>query len=111
MNMKISIKTTNLDLTPALTQYIEEKIGSVEKFITRFDAKGLVEAHVEVGRVTRHHHKGNVFRAEVNLRLPRQILRAEDEDFDVRAAIDKVKDRLHREVEKYKELAEKKREP
>ncbi len=109
--MKLNIKATGIDLTPALRAYIEEKIGAIEKFIKRFDADDVAEAHIEVARTTRHHHKGDVFYAEVNLRLPRQVLRATDEDFDIRVAIDKVKDRLRREVEKYKGLMEKKREP
>jgi len=101
--MQINIKATNLDLTPALKDYIEAKIGSLSKFLQRFEAEGVVEAWVEVGRTTRHHQKGNVFRAEADLRLPGKVLRAEDEDFDVRAAIDKIKDRLKREIERYKD--------
>ncbi|HEY4475211.1 MAG TPA: ribosome-associated translation inhibitor RaiA [Candidatus Paceibacterota bacterium] len=101
--MNINVKATNLDLTPALKEYIEEKIGSLSKFLKRWEAEGVVEVWVEVGRTTSHHQKGNVFRAEVDIRLPRKVLRAEDEDFDVRAAIDKIKDRLKREIERYKD--------
>lgn len=102
--MKITIKATAVDLTPALKEYIEEKIGSLAKFLTRFDAEGAVGARVEVGRTTRHHHKGLVFRAEVNIDVPGKVLRAETEDSDIRAAIDKAKDKLKREAEKYKEM-------
>jgi len=105
--MKINIKSTNLDLTPALKEYIEDKIGSVKKFLERWDPEGVVEAWVEVGRTTKHHHKGNVFRAEADLRVPGKVLRAEDEDFDIRVAIDRVRDKLKREIEKYKETKEK----
>ena len=104
--MKIDIKATNLDLTPALREYIEEKIGALTKFLKRWDPEGIVEAWVEVGRTTKHHYKGNVFRAEVDLRLPGKILRAEDENFDIRVAIDRVRDKLRREIEKYKESKE-----
>ena len=78
--MKINIKSTHLDLTPALKEYIEEKIGSLAKFLKRWDPEGVVEAYVEVARTTKHHHKGNVFRAETDLRVPGKVLRAEDED-------------------------------
>jgi len=104
--MKINIKSTDLDLTPALKEYIEEKIGSLAKFLRRWDPEGVVEVYVEVGRTTKHHHKGNVFRAEADLRVPGRVLRAEDEDWDIRAAVDRVKDKLKREVEKYKETHE-----
>lgn len=102
-SMKIIIKSTNLDLTPALKEYIEEKIGALQKFVSRFDLEGAVEARVEVGRTSKHHLKGKVLRAEVNLDLPGKVLRAEDEDYDVRVAIDRVRDKLKREIEKYKE--------
>lgn len=103
--MKINLKATGLDLTPALREYAEQKIGSLEKFVKRWDAEGVVEVWVEVGRITKHHHKGDVFRAEADLRLPGKVLRAEDEDWDIRAALDRLKDKLKREIEKYKELA------
>ncbi len=109
--MKLNIKATGIDLTPALRAYIEEKIGSVAKFIKRWDDTGAVEARVEVARTTKHHHKGDVFYAEVNVHLPGKVVRAEGTDADMRAAIDRVRDTLRREVEKYKELMEQKREP
>ena len=102
--MKINLKATELDLTPALREYIERKIDSLSRFLKRWDAEGAVEIWVEVARTTRHHHKGNVFRAEADLRLPGKVLRAEDEDRDIRTAIDRIKDKLKREIEKYKEL-------
>jgi ribosomal subunit interface protein len=102
--MKIDIKATNLDLTPALRVYIDEKIGVLAKFLKRWDMEGGVEVWVEVARTTRHHQKGPVFRAEADIRLPGKILRAEDAALDIRVAIDRVRDKLKREIEKYKEL-------
>jgi len=61
----------------------------------------LVE--VEVGRLTRHHRRGRVYRAEVNLAAPRLNLRAVEEGEDLRAAIDAVRDKLQREIKKFKE--------
>jgi putative sigma-54 modulation protein len=104
--MQINIKGKNLDLTPALKEYIEEKISTIAKFLSRWDEEGTVEAWVEVGRTTQHHHKGDVFRAVVDIRVPGKAFRAEDEDWDLRVAIDRVKDKLKREAEKYKEMHE-----
>ncbi len=104
--MKITIKATGIDLTPPLKEFIEEKIGSLAKFIKRWDAEGLCEVWVEVGRTTKHHHKGDVFRAEATVRVPGKGLRAEDEDFDMRVAIDRVRDKLKREIEKHKDASE-----
>ena len=100
--MKILIKHTNLDATPAIDEFVQEKINSLSKLLTRWErGPDSVVARVEVSRTTQHHHKGNVFRAEVTIDLPGRILRAEHTGDDVRVAIDLVKDKLHREITKY----------
>lgn len=104
--MKIDIKTSQLDLTPALRQYITDKIGSLAKFVKRWEHEGDIEVWVEVDRTTHHHHKGNVFRAVADVRLPKHVVRAEEYHADVRAAIDGVKDKLKTELIKYKEKTE-----
>ncbi len=100
--MKINIKATNLELTPAITEYINNKIGSVDKFLKRFEEQTNIEIFVEIARTTRHHHKGDVFRAEANMEIPGKVLRADHEDWNIRVAINKVKDKLQREIKKYK---------
>jgi len=97
--MKIDIKGTNMELTEAIKDYVNEKIGSLEKF---FD--GILEARVDIGLTNKHHQKGNIFRAEVNLEVPRKhILRAEAEREDLYMAINEVKDELQRQIKKFKE--------
>lgn len=108
--MKINIKATNLDLTPAVKQYIEEKVGGLEKLLSSKSidwdpeiGRPTVEAFVEISRTTKHHHKGPVFRAEINVPMPGQgkILRAEAEQWDIRVAIDQIKDEIQIELKKY----------
>ncbi len=108
--MKINIKSTKLEVTPSLRIYIEEKLGALKKYVRRFDEAGVAELWVEAGRTTRHHQKGEVFVAEADLRLPRKILRAVQYGNTIRAAIDKVKDTLHLEIEKYRTKGEARRE-
>ena len=104
--MKINIKATNLDLTPAIREYIEEKIGSLSHFLKRFEVKNEIEVFVEIARTTKHHRHGNVLYAEAIVSLGKKILRAEHFDWDIRVAIDKVKDKLQQEIKKYKEKYE-----
>jgi putative sigma-54 modulation protein len=97
--MQIDIKGTNLELTQAIKDYVNEKIGSLEKF---FDQ--ILEAKVEVGLTTKHHQKGKIFRAEANLEVPQKhIIRAEAEREDLYMAINEVKDELQIQLKKYKE--------
>ena len=91
--MKILLKATNFSLTPAISDYIEEKFGGLAKYIPDHDSPA-VEARVEVGRTTKHHQKGDVLRAEVNLKIPGQLLRAERETGDLYASIDAVHDEM-----------------
>lgn len=114
--MKIDIKSTHLELTPAINQYIEDKIGSLDKFSNAFsrnDVEGgygheAVEAHVEIARTTAHHKNGPVYKAEVNLKIRGKILRAVKEDWDIRVAIDAVKEELKSELQKEKGIQESK---
>lgn len=120
--MKIILKATDVKLTPEIKDYIEEKIGGLEKFlprtfsedktypqniITRKKVRGLptklAEARIDVGRITRGQKQGNVFRAEVNLKIDGQLFRAEQQEEDLLAAIDVVKDELKREIYHFKD--------
>lgn len=100
--MKISLKSTNLDLTPSLKTYAENKLSNLARLVTKYDSEGSADLRVELARTTRHHHKGEVFMAEVNFHLAGQTLRASEESEDIRKAIDSVRQKLHLEIEKFK---------
>ena len=106
--MKVSIKYTNIGSSPAIDTYVEQKIGELDEFIN-IAADGAshggetVEAFVEVGRTTTHHQKGNVFRAEVQIKMPGDsAVRAEAVQPELHLAIDKVKDELQGQLKRYK---------
>ena len=100
--MRIIIKATKIKLSAALYDYIEEKINGLEKFLKNID-KDVIEARVEIGKPSQHHQKGDVYYAEVNIRLPKKVLRAEAEEWDLRVAIDTVRNELEQEIKKYKQ--------
>ncbi|MBI5728420.1 MAG: ribosome-associated translation inhibitor RaiA [Candidatus Magasanikbacteria bacterium] len=100
--MQITIKATGINLTPAINDYVTAKIGGLEKYLKKLD-RGAVEAAVEVGRNTRHHNKGSIFRAEINLKLPGRMLRAEESSDDLYAAIDLVHDEIKRQIISFKD--------
>lgn len=101
--MQINTKYTNLDSTPAIEEYVKDKIGGLEKLIKRLDEKGVAKAYVEIGRSTMHHQKGDVYHIECNLELPGKLLRGETENSDVRLGVDEVRNILDREIKKYGE--------
>ena len=100
--MRIIIKATNIKLSPSINQYIEEKIGGLEKFLKKFNPE-LIEARVEVGKITRGQRQGDIFRAEVNLSIDGRLIRVEKTEESLMAAIDLAKDELHRKIRRYKD--------
>lgn len=113
--MKIVIKTKNLKLSQELKDFIEEKLGSLEKFLKIIYDKGkyynsyfgkgkpMLEMWFEIGKESLHHKKGPVFRAEAQMKLPKKSIRAEAVSKNLRQAITEVKDELQRELKQYKE--------
>ncbi|MGE5392730.1 MAG: ribosome hibernation-promoting factor, HPF/YfiA family [Candidatus Saccharibacteria bacterium] len=95
--MDISIKGTNLDLTPALKDYVDEKVGHLEKYIGK-----VIEAKVELER-DKHHATGNVFRAEIMLILGSRRLRADHSSEDIYASVDMVIPKLKEQISKFKD--------
>ena len=95
--MNIKIHCANFDLTPAINDYLLKKVSSLEKFLERKDGEVICE--VEIGRTTRHHKSGDIFRAEVNITQPgnKQIY-AVAEEADIYSAIDIVRDEAEREI-------------
>jgi len=94
--MRITIKATNMDLTDALRQYVEQKIRPLEKLTSV--AGETIHAAVEIGKTTHHHRKGDIFRAEVNFHLAHNMMRAVSVKDDLYSAIDDMKDEIAREL-------------
>ena len=99
--MRKIIKTKDLNLTDTIEDYLEKKLASLEKFLSDFNQESII-AEIEVGRTTRHHQTGDIFRAEINLSINGKLFRVESERDDLYAAIDEVRDDLEQEIRKFK---------
>ncbi|MEX0919342.1 MAG: ribosome-associated translation inhibitor RaiA [Parcubacteria group bacterium] len=98
--MKINIKATNIELTPAISDYVHKKIASVDKYLplqkdTQVAPDDIV-AQVEVGKTTQHHKTGEIFKAEVHITGGGLDIYAVSEQEDLYASIDLVKDEVIR---------------
>ena len=91
-----NIKATNIELTGELRDYLVRRFSSLVG-ILNFQEPTL-KVQIEVGRTTRHHGKGDVYRAEFNVRQRGGLFRAVSERADVRAAIDEARDALETEI-------------
>jgi len=101
--MKIVIKATQIELTESLENYVNQKFSTLAKLVKSFEANGELTLRVELARTTRHHNKGDVYYVESTLPIVRNLIRIEQIDQDMHAAIDVAKDRMKVDIEKFKE--------
>jgi len=105
--MRIKIKASRLEMTPAIKNYFQEKMDMLEKYLGDVQ---VLNCEVEIEKAVGGQNKGEIYRAEVNLEVPHQLLRVEKTEKDLYKAIDKVKDHLELVIKKYKEkLADKRK--
>jgi putative sigma-54 modulation protein len=91
--MKFNIRGENVEVTPAIREYVEQKVGKLDKY---FD-KGL-DSDVNVNLKVYN----NKQKIEVTIPMSSITLRAEERHDDLYAAIDLVVDKLERQIRKHK---------
>ncbi|OHA27226.1 MAG: ribosomal subunit interface protein [Candidatus Taylorbacteria bacterium RIFCSPHIGHO2_02_FULL_46_13] len=94
--MRITIKTTNITLTPEISDYLGKRLESLEKLTTRDNEVAI--ADVEIGRTSTHHHTGDIYRAEINIHIGHKSFRAVKETGDLLTSIDAAKDQMMEEL-------------
>lgn len=91
--MEIIIRGDKMKITEAMNNYINEKLGRLDKYLENSDT---VRANVIV-KVRNHEQK-----VEITIPLKSYILRSEETKEDFYAAVDKTIDKLERQVRKNK---------
>ncbi len=97
--MKFNIRGNKLEVTKPIKEYIEEKIGKLNKY---FENPEDIKANV----VVRVHGIDQI--VEVTIPVKKLILRAEDRNKDLYSAIDLVVEKLERQIRKNKTKMQKK---
>jgi ribosomal subunit interface protein len=92
----ITLKTTNIEKTDAITDYAEKRLEGLEKFI--LSKKPINLCAVEIGKTSRRHKKGEFYRAEVRLVAGGRTFYAYSEKEDLYKAIDDVREEIVREL-------------
>ncbi len=92
--MKINIKATNMELTDAISEYINKRLSGIDKFIKNEE----VICRVEVAKTTNHHKQGDVFKGELFLEISGKEFYTVSEKEDLYAAIDDAKEELFRQI-------------
>lgn len=89
--MEISIRGRNMDVTGALKEYVEKRMGKVDKYFEK-DYSAQVTLVVE----------NNTHKVEVTIPLEGMILRGEESSGDMYSSIDMVVEKLEKQIDKYK---------
>lgn len=90
--MKYNIRGDKMVITEAIKDYTETKLGKLEKYFKDDDITANVLTRV----------RGNSQIVEVTIPTDKFILRSEEENDDLYAAIDLVTDKLERQIRKNK---------
>lgn len=99
--MQIIIKGKDLKLTPSLKNYVEQKIGKIERHLPE-KVRGV--AVVEVWLVYFHRHrKGKNSHCHILLKVPQKNMRVQVAAEEMHAAIDLAYEKLEKVVLKYKQ--------
>ncbi|WP_442596316.1 ribosome hibernation-promoting factor, HPF/YfiA family [Neobacillus sp. D3-1R] len=92
--MNYAIRGENIEVTPAIREYVEKKISKLDRYFTE-----TPEANVHVNLKVYQDKKAKV---EVTIPLPHLVLRAEESNDDMYAGIDLISDKLERQIRKHK---------
>lgn len=95
--MQMIVKGRRMDVTPAIREYAEEKIGRVVKIMESQVMSAEVEVYTERNRSI---EKGQV--AEVTVYTKGHVIRAKEASSDMFAAIDLVSEKLESQMRKFK---------
>jgi putative sigma-54 modulation protein len=95
--MELQIFSNNMDMTPRLRDYVEKKTARLDRYLPSLSSV-QVELAMENTRSAVQRYV-----AEITIREERgAILRAEERNSDMFAAIDAVVDKLYRQIERYR---------
>ena len=90
--MKITFKGKHIEVTDAMRNYIEKRLNKIDRHFDHI-LEVIVTLSVEKNRQI----------VEATLQASRALIRAEEETDDMYTSIDKVADKLERQIKKYKE--------
>jgi putative sigma-54 modulation protein len=93
--MEVQIKTKNIRLTDPLQEYIQRRLQKLEKVNER-----VIDATLEV-RAERNRTGGEQHVAQLTIATKNTILRAEETNYDLHAAIDLAIDRMTRQIRRF----------
>jgi putative sigma-54 modulation protein len=95
--MEIVVRGRNVTVTERVQEYVEKKIGKLERYLPIID-EARMELSQEETRSAQHR-----MIAQLTVRSRGKVLRAEERDQDLFAAIDLVAEKMQRQITRFKD--------
>ncbi|MGM9946336.1 MAG: ribosome hibernation-promoting factor, HPF/YfiA family [Lysinibacillus sp.] len=92
--LKFNIRGENIEVTPAIREYVEAKVEKVERYFNE-DVNATANVNLKV-------YNDKQTKVEVTIPMKSVTLRAEERNNDMYAAIDLIVDKLERQIRKHK---------
>jgi putative sigma-54 modulation protein len=97
MAVTITIHGRDVDVKPRLQEYVEKKVGKLDRYLTL-----IREARVDLTENRNARSATDRYVAQLTIPLKGSVLRAEERHSDVFAAVDAVLEKMNRQIERYK---------
>jgi putative sigma-54 modulation protein len=94
--VEVSIFARNMAVTPRLREYVERKVGKLDRYLPVID-EARIDLTVENTRSAAHRQV-----AQLTVRVQGTILRTEERTQDMFTSIDAVLDKMYRQIARYK---------
>ena len=95
---QITVKATNLDLSPGLSSLIDQKLTPLGKLLP--DSATDAHCRVEVTKLPEH-QSGKIYRVEIDLFAYGRNYRVEATEEQVEKAVDEARDELKQEIQRF----------
>ena len=92
--LKFNIRGENIEVTPAIREYVETKVEKVERYFNE-DVNATANVNLKV-------YNDKQTKVEVTIPMKNVTLRAEERNNDMYAAVDLIVDKLERQIRKHK---------
>jgi putative sigma-54 modulation protein len=95
--MEIVVRGRNVNVTERVEEYVEKKVGKLERYLPIID-EARMELSQEETRSAQHR-----MIAQLTVRSRGKVLRAEEREQDLFAAIDLVAEKMQRQITRFKD--------
>ncbi len=97
MTLQVEIYTRNMELSDHVGEYVNKKVGKLDRYLSNIDHARVDLAHVKSARNANDRHT-----AQITVRGRGFILRTEESSDTILTALDLALDKMQRRIERYK---------